>query len=335
DTAGWTPGTAGATARTASQLTLTTVSVRLPRGRDTEVWSPGARPSRATATGDSAERRPSPGAASWELTIRQVCSRPSGSRTTTVEPNPTTPALPEVSSSTITASAIFSRSLAILVSRWVCSFLASLYSLFSFRSPHSRAVLMRSAISRRPSPSSTASSALRASRPSAVIRLVASCTTAKSLLDRQRGPCGREPPHAPQRSEVGARRRGQQRVDLHDGGLVEQLRGGGRSGHEQVAAQAQVLPGVVDVCLGDLRPGRVVGDGVEIHQVAEVDGGEERVLGAEAFGREVGARGLGGLAGLVEVGGVAGRLVEQRAGPDHDAPVVAPQRGFDHALGTE
>ena len=50
-------------------------------------------------------------------------------------------------------------------------------------------------------------------------------------------------------SEVGARRRGEQRVDLDDRGLVEQLRGGGRAGDEDVVAEAQVLPGVVDVRL--------------------------------------------------------------------------------------
>ncbi len=65
--------------------------MRLPLGSDTDTCSPGPRPSRASATGDSADRRPSAGAASCELTIRQVCSAPSWSRTTTVEPKPTIP----------------------------------------------------------------------------------------------------------------------------------------------------------------------------------------------------------------------------------------------------
>src|SRR3954451_12890006 len=56
--------------------------------------------------------------------------------------------------------------MAILRSSIACSFLASWYSEFSLRSPHSRAVLMRSAISRRAGPSSSASSAFSASRPS-------------------------------------------------------------------------------------------------------------------------------------------------------------------------
>ena len=53
------------------------MNLRLPRGSDTETCSPAPRPSSATATGDSADSRPSAGAASWELTIRQVCSAPS------------------------------------------------------------------------------------------------------------------------------------------------------------------------------------------------------------------------------------------------------------------
>ena len=157
----------------AVQSTLSTVNLRLPRGSATETLSSGPRPSRATATGESADSRPSAGAASWELTIRQVCSAPSSARTRTVEPKPTTPPAAAVSSTT-TAAAIFSRTRAIFVSRCACSFLASWYSLFSFRSPHSRAVLIRSAISLRPSPSSSASSAFRLCRPSAVIRFVAS-----------------------------------------------------------------------------------------------------------------------------------------------------------------
>ena len=52
------------------------------------------------ATGESADSRPSAGAASWELTIRQVCSAPSSSRTRTVEPKPTTPPAAGVSSTT-------------------------------------------------------------------------------------------------------------------------------------------------------------------------------------------------------------------------------------------
>src|SRR4051794_17326686 len=55
------------------------------------------------------------------------------------------------------------------VSRNAWSFLASWYSEFSLRSPHSRAVLMRSAISPRATVSSCSSSAWRALRPSAVM----------------------------------------------------------------------------------------------------------------------------------------------------------------------
>ena len=261
------------------QPTLRIVSSRLPLGSATDAFSPGARPSSATATGDSADSRPSagrgvvraddpPGLLDAVLVAHEhggaEADEPAGRRR---------------ASSTITAAAICSRSRAIFVSRCAWSFLASWYSLFSFRSPHSRAVLMRSAISRRPSPSSAASSPLQrlqalggdhVARPSGIAREPTAC----------RG----------RRSEVGARRRGQQRVDLHDRGLVEQLRRGRRAGDEQVVAQAQVLPGVVDVGLGDLRPRRIVRDRVQVQQVAEVDRREERVLFAEALRREVGER---------------------------------------------
>src|SRR5271165_874220 len=236
----------------------------------------------------------------------------------TVEPKPTMPPSPPEESSTTTASAIFSRSRAILVSRWACSFLASWYSLFSLRSPHSRAVLIRSAISRRPSPSRAASSALRASSPSAVMRLVASGTEPRAYW---LGPGG------PVRLEVGRRRGRQQCVDLHDGGLDEQLPGGRGAGDEQVFRQAVVLPLVVDVGLGDPGTGRIAGDGVQVEQVAEVDRDEEGDLGAEPFGAEVDERRGCGLTGLIEVGAVAGRLVEQRPRPDHHALGVAPEAG--------
>src|SRR4051812_33778964 len=57
----------------------------------------------------------------------------------------------------------------IFVSRCAWSFLASWYSAFSLRSPHSRAVLIRSAISRRATVSSCSSSACSAASPSAVM----------------------------------------------------------------------------------------------------------------------------------------------------------------------
>src|SRR4051812_14602143 len=57
------------------------------------------------------------------------------------------------------------------VSRCAWASLAAWYSAFSFRSPHSRAVLIWAAISSRPAVSSCSSSARRASRPSAVIAL--------------------------------------------------------------------------------------------------------------------------------------------------------------------
>src|SRR4051812_46744006 len=58
----------------------------------------------------------------------------------------------------------------IFVSRCAWSFFASWYSEFSLRSPHSRAVLIRSAISRRATVSSCSSSACSAWCASAVIR---------------------------------------------------------------------------------------------------------------------------------------------------------------------
>ena len=101
------------------------VSSREPLGSATDVLSPALRPSSAVATGDSAERRPSAGLASWELTIFHVCSTPFWSRTCTEEPKLTFPPEPTGAASTITAALIRSRSLAIFVSRWAWSFLAS------------------------------------------------------------------------------------------------------------------------------------------------------------------------------------------------------------------
>src|SRR5205823_6536039 len=106
--------------------------------------------------------------------------------------------------------------------------------------------------------------------------------------------------------------RAQQRIDLNDRRLYEQLRRGGRSGDEQVGAEAQVLPGIVDVCLRDTRSRRVVRDRIQVQEVAKVHRGEERVLGAEARGHEVCLRGARRLAGLVQVAGVAGGAIQQR-----------------------
>ena len=92
-----------------------------------------------------------------------------------------------------------------------------------------------------------------------------------------------------------------------------------------------MLPRVVDVVLRDRRARRVVRDRVQVQQVAEVDRHEERDFGAQPFVGEVRERRRRGLAGLVEVGAVAGRLVEQRARADHRALVVAPQLRFHHA----
>ena len=69
------PRARGADAGSA-QSTLRMVSSRVPLGSATDALSPCARPSSATATGDSAESLPSAGAASCELTMRQVCSTP-------------------------------------------------------------------------------------------------------------------------------------------------------------------------------------------------------------------------------------------------------------------
>src|SRR5436190_21419566 len=85
------------------------------------------------------------------------------------------------------------------------------YSAFSLRSPSSRAAMMRRAMSRRASPSRCASSAFRASRPSAVI---ASPSLIRSLW--WAGRCGvphvgqpralaeaLQPPRGPRRPELG------------------------------------------------------------------------------------------------------------------------------------
>ena len=76
-------------------------------------------------------------------------------------------------------------------------------------------------------------------------------------------------------------------------------------------------------------------DRVQVEQVAEVDRGEERDFFLEALGGEVGVRRGGGLARLVEVAAVAGDLVEQRAGADHRALVIAPVRVFDPAVAAD
>src|SRR5271156_6424131 len=75
-----------------------------------------------------------------------------------------------------------------------------------------------------------------------------------------------------------------------------------------------------------------MGDRVQVKQVAEVDGGEERVFASEPCGGEVGQRSLGGAASLEQVGAVSSGLEEQRAGADHRALVVAAKRRIDHAV---
>ncbi len=50
---------------------------------------------------------------------------------------------------------------------------------------------------------------------------------------------------------------------------------------------AQVLPCVFDEALCDLRTRWIVGDRVEIEQVAEVDGDEERIFATKDGRREM------------------------------------------------
>ena len=70
-------------------------------------------------------------------------------------------------------------------------------------------------------------------------------------------------------------------------------------------------------------------DRIQVQEVAKEHRGEERVLGTEARGHEVGQRGARRLAGLVQVAGVARGAVQQRAGAHHGSLVVAPDRAVD------
>src|SRR3954471_22767357 len=90
------------------------------------------------------------------------------SSTSTRLPNPTVSVW--TSTSRTSALSSCSRIRRIFVSRCAWSFLASWYSEFSLRSPHSRAVLMRSAISLRLTVSRCSSSACSACCASAVMR---------------------------------------------------------------------------------------------------------------------------------------------------------------------
>src|SRR4051794_1500698 len=81
------------------------------------------------------------------------------------------------------------------VSRCACASLAAWYSAFSFRSPHSRAVLICAAICSRPVLSSCSSSARRASSPWAVIafsvKAVPLLAGAETLSTHRGAVCGR------------------------------------------------------------------------------------------------------------------------------------------------
>ena len=120
-----------------------------PRGATTSTVSPFFLPMIALPTGDSFESLFSAGFASAEPTIRYstVCLAEM-SRSLTFEPTETTSL--EISFFEITR-ALRSRSsrVAMRCSSSACSFFASSYSAFSAMSPNSRAVLMRSATSRR------------------------------------------------------------------------------------------------------------------------------------------------------------------------------------------
>ncbi len=112
--------------------------------------------------------RPFAGSDSDALTSVCVASRPlSRSRTVTATPSAASPRADP--GSTTTALRRISWSRLIFVSRCACASFASWYSEFSFRSPQARAVRSRSAICRRPSVSSSRSSASSAASPSGVI----------------------------------------------------------------------------------------------------------------------------------------------------------------------
>ena len=107
-----------------------------PRARRAAPCPPASRSRACPRPGPPPARRPA---------CRSSSCRGSASSTSTRLPKPTTSVC--VSTSRTSAASSCSRMRRIFVSRCAWSFLASWYSEFSLRSPHSRAVLMRSAIS--------------------------------------------------------------------------------------------------------------------------------------------------------------------------------------------
>src|SRR3954452_15198640 len=142
---------------------------RAPRGVSSLTVLPTRPPTSALPTGESIDSLPSAGAASGaDTSVYVVCLPEPVSSTSTRLPNPTTSVW--TSTSRTSALSSCSRIRRIFVSRCAWSFLASWYSEFSLRSPHSRAVLMRSAISLRLTVSRCSSSACSACCASAVMR---------------------------------------------------------------------------------------------------------------------------------------------------------------------
>ena len=134
-----------------------TFSSRTPRGVSSFTASPTRVPISALPIGDSTDTLPSAGSDSGADTSVYVVVLPRPvSSTSTLLPKPTTSVC--VSTSRTSALISCSRIRRIFVSKCAWSFLASWYSEFSLRSPHSRAVLIRSAISARATVSRCSSS---------------------------------------------------------------------------------------------------------------------------------------------------------------------------------
>src|SRR5579862_6169308 len=144
------------------------LKVIFPRGAATSTVSPFLRPMIAFPTGDSFESLFSAGFASAEPTMWYSTVLPAlTSRSRTFVPIETSP---DLISFFVTTRAFFSRSssIAMRASRCACSFFAASYSAFSAMSPNSRAVRIRSAISRRLSFDRYSISSLSFSKPSGV-----------------------------------------------------------------------------------------------------------------------------------------------------------------------
>ena len=145
------------------------VSRRVPLGMVTSTVAPGGWFNRALPTGDCTESLPRARSASPAPTRVHVWTSPvPSSRISAERPKASVGAGPSAASTT-TASRSRCRSRRIRVSMCAWSSLAAWYSPFSLRSPWPRATLIRAAMSRRPTVSNSATSALRAARPASVI----------------------------------------------------------------------------------------------------------------------------------------------------------------------